>query len=250
MKKTGTVIKSNGGSMMCCIRYRRYNDVDVYFPRYDYLAEHVSYGNFKSGNIKCPYERTVYNIGYLGNGPYKVSENGKVTKVYDTWKHMLYRCYDPKFQEKHTTYKKCTVCDEWHNFQNFAEWYENNYYEIEGQIMNLDKDILIKKNNVYSPETCVFVPHDINSLFTKSDATRGDLPVGVHYDKQNKKYSAQCNIMGLKKFIGRYNTLEEAFQAYKAFKEAHIKQVADKYIDLIPQELYNAMINYEVKNDD
>ena len=84
MKKTGTVIKSNGGSMMCCIRYRRYNDVDVYFPRYDYLAEHVSYGNFKSGNIKCPYERTVYNIGYLGNGPYKVSDNAKLTKVYDT----------------------------------------------------------------------------------------------------------------------------------------------------------------------
>ena len=51
-------------------------------------------------------------------------------------------------------------------------------------------------------------------------------------------------------FLGYYNTPEEAFQAYKQFKENYIKQVADEYKELIPEKLYNAMYEYEVKIED
>ena len=64
----------------------------------------------------------------------------------------------------------CSVYEGWHNFQNFAKWYEDNYYEIEEEQMHLDKDILVKGNKVYSPDTCVFVPETINGLFVKSNA--------------------------------------------------------------------------------
>lgn len=235
---------------MIITEYRKYSDIDVYFPEYDWTAKHAQCGNFKNGKIKCPYESRYYKVGYLGEGKYKVSENRKITKVFDTWDSMLQRCYDSKCKEKYPTYKDCKVCEEWLNFQNFAQWYEENYYEIPGEKMNLDKDILIKNNKIYSPDTCVFVPQSINKLFIKSNISRGNYPIGVFYNKKRKKYHSQCNVKGKHKHLEYYDTPEEAFQVYKQFKENHIKQIADQYMDLIPQSLYNAMINYEVEEDD
>ena len=251
MKRVGETQINNFGSKMIITKYRSRNDIDIYFPEYEWTAEHAIYQNFKNGHIKCPYERRVYNIGYLGEGPYSSRENGKATKLYNTWKNMLKRCYDPKLHEKEPTYIGCTVCDEWLNFQNFALWYDENYYEIPGQRMALDKDILIKGNKIYSPDACCFTPQNINTLFTKRDNDRGDCPVGVYYDKQSKKYKAKCSLgTGRQKHLGYYDTSEEAFNAYKEFKEAYIKKVANDYIEDIPFELYRAMINYEVDIDD
>ena len=173
-----------------------------------------------------------------------------MTKAYSTWHSMLQRCYNDKFHKKYTTYIDCEVCPEWHNYQNFANWFEQNYYEIEGQRTDLDKDILIKGNKVYSSDTCIFVPKSINTLFVKRDNNRGDLPVGVCYNKRDKKYVAQCRVYGKQRYIGYYNTSEEAFQAYKNFKENLIQSTADEYQYQIPEVLYDAMYNYRVEKDD
>ena len=164
---------------MIIINYRKVKDIDVYFPKYDWTVKGVQYYNFKKGNIKCPYEKRTYGICYLGEGKYKAWKNNKDTRVYKTWKSMLQRCYDEKLQEKYPTYKGCVVCDEWHNFQNFAKWYEDNYYEVCDEKMCLDKDILVKGNKIYSPETCIFVPQTINLLFNKNLNTRGDSVIGA-----------------------------------------------------------------------
>lgn len=251
MSRTGETRINNFGSTMIITAYRGCMDIDVYFEEYEYIAEHRTYQQFKNGNIKCPYEPRVYNTGYLGEGPFLASENGKKTRAYNTWKEMLRRCCDVEYHKRQPTYKDCEVCEEWLNFQNFAEWYEENYYEIPGEQMALDKDILTKGNKVYSPESCVFVPKSINSLFVKCDSTRGDLPIGVSYNKQRKKYIARCNIRtGKIKHLGCYDMPEEAFNIYKTFKEAYIKKVANDYIEDIPFNLYQAMINYEVDTDD
>lgn len=141
---------NNFGSKMIIVGYRMSRDIDVYFPEYNWIAKGVQYSAFKKGNVKCPYERTVYGVGYLGEGKYKCKENGKYTKCYKVWNSMLQRCYDKKYHRKEPTYKDCEVSEEWHNFQSFAEWYDKNYYEIEGETMALDKDILIKHNKIYS----------------------------------------------------------------------------------------------------
>ena len=115
--------------------------------------------------------------------------------------------------------------------------------------MELDKDILNKGNKVYSPDTCVYVPQSINSLFTKSDKVRGEYPIGVY--KQKDKYVAQLNKgNGKQIYLGSYSTPEEAFQAYKQAKEEYIKEVANEYKDKIPYRLYEALMNYEVEIDD
>ena len=120
--------------------------------------------------------------------------------------------------------------------------------------MALDKDILVKGNKTYSPNTCVFVPQNINTLFIKSNKIRGKYPIGVTFNKDKNKYQAQCNTLingkNMKKTLRLYNTIEEAFNAYKQFKEANIKQIADYYKENIPDKLYEAMYNYKVEITD
>lgn len=252
--RTGERGVNTFGSEMVIVEYKGCMDVDVYFPEYDWIFKNAKYSNFKKGEIKCPYEKRVFGMGYIGDGKYKVRENGKITKMYKTWNNMLGRCYDEKLHKKRPTYKDCTVCEDWHNFQNFGLWYEENFYEIESEVMCLDKDVLFKRNKIYSPETCIFVPQTINSLFTKSDKNRGEYPIGVN--PHGDKFRAICGVYDFKnnkkklKHLGLYNTVEKAFIAYKQFKEDYIKQVADYYKNEIPVKLYSALYSYEVEITD
>ena len=118
--------------------------------------------------------KLIYGVGICNKGKYNASINRKHTKCYTVWFAMLQRCYSDKYHEKHPTYIDCQVYKDWLYFQSFAKWYHENYYEIIGQKMALDKDILCKGNKIYSPETCIFVPQSINLLFTKTDAKRGE----------------------------------------------------------------------------
>ena len=242
------------GSKMVIKEYRKAIDIDIYFPKYNWVFEHARYGDFKNGTIKCPYEPRVYGVGYLGEGKYKTRENSKLTDEYDIWRHMLQRCYDPKYQERYPTYKGCKVEDKWLNFQYMGEWIDKNYYEIPGETMCLDKDILCKGNKVYSRETCIFVPQKINSLFVKSDKSRGKDPIGV-YQLPNGNYQVRCGDgYGERIYLGLYSTKEEAFRVYKEYKEKVIKEVIDSYEGIIPEPFYSrlkdAMYNYEVEIDD
>ena len=168
---------------------------------------------------------------------------------------MLRRCYNKKSHKKHPTYVDCKVCEEWLNFQNFAKWYENNYYEVEGERMELDKDILVKGNKVYSPDTCIFVPKTINGLFVKSDKSRGESVIGTT-SRKNEKYQVKCNIINPEtgksknEYLGLYDTQQKGFEVYRYYKERNIKQVADYYKSLIPQKLYDALYKYEVEITD
>ena len=242
------------GSKIIIKEYRNNKDIDVYFPEYNWVFEHTQYSNFKNGNIKCPYEKRYFNIGYLGEGKYKISENGKTKREFVIWYNMLQRCYDPKLHERYTTYEGCIVEDYLFNFQNMGEWIEENYYEVQGERMCLDKDILCKGNKIYSRETCIFVPERINTLFTKRDNSRGDNPIGVS-DLPSGNYQVQCN-NGYGKYIylGTYSNKEEAFRVYKQYKEKVIKEVIDSYEGKIPEPFYSrlkeAMYNYKVEITD
>ena len=240
------------GEIAIIVNYANRNDITVQFKTTGELVK-TTYKHFKDGLVKSRFVPSVFGVGYLGYEK-TVDENGKALKSYSVWMHMLERCYSDKEQKKCPTYKGCSVCEEWHNYSNFKEWFNKNYYEIENQTMNLDKDILVKGNKIYSPETCVFVPTRINTFFTKSNKSRGKYPIGVYFNKNAKKFMAYCSMLingkKIKKYLGLYNTIEEAFNAYKQFKEAYIKQVADEYKDKIPQKLYEAMYNYEVEIND
>jgi hypothetical protein len=256
LNRVGEVNYNSFGSEMIIVKYDGCMNINVFFPEYNWTAKNRIHKDFKVGKISCPYERRTWNIGFIGEGKYEVSKDGNTTRCYDVWQNMIQRCYDKKFQEKYPTYKNCNMPDEWLNFQNFAEWYEKNYYEIPGEIMCLDKDILIKRNKTYSPETCVFVSNRINNLFVKNDGNRGKYPIGVNLYKRTNKYRAYCNIYDKKtkryknKHLGYFSSVEEAFKVYKEFKEEYIKQVANEVKEYISKKLYDAMYKYEVEIND
>ena len=209
----------------------------------DFIKYNVDFADIKRGEIKNPYHASVFSIGYIGEGEYKTKENYKMTGCYRKWMGILKRAYgSTKY------YEYVTVDERWHNFQNFAKWYEENWKpEYMDKTWHLDKDILIKGNKVYSPDTCCFVPVEINSLFTRTNSKRGKYPIGVCMNKSNGRFLATLKA---KKFSKSYNTPEEAFQAYKIEKEKYITEVADKWKPLIKQDIYEVMYNYKVKIDD
>jgi hypothetical protein len=244
-ERIGTVNKNRFNKEMIVCEYNNAIDIMVKFINTDEDMIHTTWQSFCKGGVKSVYDKTVHGVGYIGKGIYKVSEKCKYTPQYISWNRMMQRCYDQKLKERNPTYKDCTVAEEWHNYQNFAQWYDENYYEVEGERMHLDKDILIKGNKLYSPETCMFVPQRINMLFVKSDAKRGKFPIGVCQDNETKRYIARC-VDVKQKSVGTYCTPEEAFYAYKIYKEKYIKQIAEEYKDKIPTRLYESMLNYSV----
>ena len=239
------------GESFVIIKYESIKEVKIKFQ--NGYEKNTRWGEIIKDEISTPYSKTVCGIGYLGEGKYT---GKKYPKIYQQWHSMIQRCYDPYHLNKRPTYIDCFVCEEWHNFQNFAKWWDEHVYNCNNEKMCLDKDILIKGNKIYSPETCSIVPEKINLLFIKSDKRRGKYPIGVviYYDKRCscKCLVAHCNYNKKSKTLG-YFPIDKPFQAftcYKNFKENYIKQVADEYKDLIPKKLYDAMYNYQVEITD
>lgn len=249
--RTGETFATNEGCKGKIVNYVNAREVYIVFEGNDTVFK-TFYKNVKEGSIKNPYHRSVCGVGYFGVGEYGGKNHGGTSKCYESWRGIIERSYDNKLKLERPTYVGVTCCEEWHNYQNFAKWYEENYYEVENEKMHLDKDVLFKDSKIYSPETCVFVPQRINTLFVKSNGTRGDYPIGVYFHKREQKYVAQCRVLerDQQKFLGYFNTPEEAFQRYKEFKEEYIKQVAEEYKDKIPQKLYEAMLKWEVEITD
>ena len=133
--------------------------------------------------------------------------------------------------------------------------FHHNFYEIEGEpTVELDKDILVPGNKIYSPDTCIIVPKRINDLFVHIHGRKKNgLPTGVTYSKKTGKYQATVRESckdeedGKKKTarLGFFDTAEEAYEVYKAHKMAEIIYIADSYKDVIPDKLYQAMINWK-----
>ena len=242
------------GCLMKIVEYNGFKDILVEFQDEYKTKVHTSYQAFLKGEVKNVYYPSVLNVGIIGNKYPKV-ENHKVVKEYETWVHMIKRCYSEKTKNRNQAYKDTTCCNEWLNYENFYEWLHNqpNFEQwLNGRRWDLDKDILLKGNKVYSSKTCCLVPNYINKLFTKSNLTRGDMPIGVSYSKRNKKYDAKFSNNGHTKHLGYFGNKEDAFQTYKQAKEEYIKQVAQEEYNKgnITKQCYDAMINYEVEITD
>ena len=248
-ERLGEVSKNTFGSKMSIIEYNNSSRITVQFE--DGYIVPTTYIQFKSGLVTNPYDKTLLGIGFMGIGAFKSTDDNKTTLPYAKWNGMIERCYSEKNKKIRPTYIGCSVCNEWHNFQTFAKWYNENYYEVEDEVMCLDKDILIKGNKIYSPETCLFAPQYINTLFVKKDANRGDCPIGVSFDKSRKKYKAYYrDYYGDHKFLGRFSSKENAFQEYKVNKEKLIRRIAEEYKLQIPSRLYDGLYAYKIEITD
>lgn len=190
--------------------------------------------------------KLIYGVAYNSKGIHKTRTGKKMSLAYRTWFNMILRCYskNESVRKAHQTYIDCKVKDTWLDYQNFAEWYSNHDFSDLGY--DLDKDILIPNSKLYSPETCCFVPQEINKLLTDSKSARKVHPQGVSFNKPMGKYFANIKIDGRKQHLGYFDCPQEAHQVYKIAKEANVKRMALEWQDRIASDVFDALMRWSL----
>lgn len=252
-KYEGLIYETNEGHTIKILEYLGANKARIIFLDEFQHERTALISQIKKKSIKNPYHRGTVGVGYIGVGKYgtTVENSNKNNLCHIKWYGMLSRCYDEEYKSKHKTYENASVCEEWHNFQNFAKWFYENYYKVENEIMDLDKDILIKGNKTYSPETCVIIPQVINKLFMESTNYVEDLPKGLTRHKGTGGVRAQCNNPITRKRERKLFSKKTELENIKEAKEWHNKtkrkvvlEVADYYADKVPIKVINAILSY------
>ena len=248
----GKVCKSKSSGDFKILKYNNARNVEIQFSQTGYETT-VQLTNIKSGIIKDPYSPSVYGVGILGT-KYLSTVNGVRTKEYALWMDMLRRCYSDTYKKKNQTYIDCEVSDKFKSYEYFYEWCNKQIgFSVDGNgnQFQLDKDLLIKANRVYSESTCVFLPKEINSVLTKCTASRGEHLIGVCWHNASKSFIARARKnKGKSESLGYFKTEIEAFNAYKVAKESFIKEQANKWKGKIDDRAYNALMNYQVEITD
>lgn len=199
--------------------------------------------HIKNLNVKDHLAPIVFGVGFT-------SGLNTRNKIYNTWMHMLERSYCPKYKSKKPTYLECTSSENFKSFLFFKEWSEQQYgFNLKN--WELDKDILIPGNKLYSENTCCFVPREINSLFLNDSTRNTPYPLGVSFAKDRGKYEAYLQKQGQKRpqRLGSFRTVQEAALKYKTEKEKYIKEVAEFWKEKIDPKVYTALINRKIHND-
>jgi len=153
----------------------------------------------------------VYGVG-LNDSDYNTitKRNNKIIwrcQFYAKWEGMLKRCYSSRYHKTRPTYIGCSVCPEWRYFSKFRLWMENQKWEG----LELDKDLLVKGNKIYGPNTCCFIPQAINSIFGHGCKKKSNLhlPEGVG-STYNGKYRVRVTITPNKEYSKTFSSFKEA----------------------------------------
>ena len=175
------------------------------------------------GTNDLPYRTQVYE-DVTKNGGKRIRKTVFLCPYYTAWKHMLERCYSENSLESRPSYVGTSVCNEWVYASEFKKWMEQQDWEGK----SLDKDIIVPRSQLYSPETCAFVLKATNLFVIASDAIRGEYPIGVYLHKQTGKYRARCRnpFTEKKESLGYFSTPEEAHEAWRKRKHEIAQLVA------------------------
>ena len=244
----GKVCKSKSSGDFKIVKYNDATNVEIQFLKTGFETS-ATLGNIKSGIIKDPYSPSVHGVGIAG-AKYPSKINGVLTKEYELWYSMLRRCYSDNYKKKQPTYEGCEASENFKYYEYFYEWCHKQVgFGNEGY--QLDKDLLIKGNKVYSEDSCVFIPQEVNNVLVRRTASRGEYLIGVYWNKTANAFVAQVNKnKGKSENLGYFKTEIEAFNSYKTAKESFIKEQANKFKSQIDPRAYNALMNYTVEITD
>lgn len=254
--KVGDVIQSNSSCTYTITALLPTGKVSIKFNDefgYEVTSDRSS---IIHGNIKNPYQPKLFGKGYFGVGRFK-SKNGSYnkgfpnTEEYQAWINMLSRCYDPNYIQRNTgnkVYEGTTVCNEWLNFQAYAEWFTSNIAKIRALEPNLrlavDKDIL-SSSKVYSPETCAIVPMEVNSVLIGCMHILNGSRNKSMINNKDGTYSLLLSSKGCTiAYHSSLSSVEEANKIYIAHKLKQMKDLAEKYKHILEERVYIRMLNY------
>lgn len=119
------------------------------------------------------------------------------------------------------------------SFQEFAEWcqHQQGYLNKDaGRYWQLDKDFL-GTGKEYSPESCMFVPAEVNTLANEMGSLGKELPVGVtaYYGKKRTTYKAECKMGGDSIHLGTFQTVQAARAAWLECKTKYTESLIRKW---------------------
>lgn len=218
------------------LKYEDCKSVTIRFENTGYITKY-SASQIKSGDLKDPLAPSMFGVGYLGVGEYSHTNN-KV--AYFRWAHMLRRCTSDDLS-LFRTYQDKEVHERWHNFQNFAEWAERQPgFYVTDPVWQLDKDLLVKGNKVYGPDTCCFIPARLNTMIGRSDDVQG------YFDSKNNDYGFGYNDTDGTNYKRRFKNQEEGKLWYKENRERVTKEVADQYKNVLDSRVYKALYLWQV----
>lgn len=212
------------------------------------LVQWVETGNYQkirtdtllSGSIKNPMKPSVEGVGFVGVGPYPTNDRD----MYNSWASMIARCYRKKLKDRYPTYAECYCTEEWKNYQNFCEFYTKDKWRRKG--WQLDKDLLVLGNKIYSPETCVFLPPELNTLglsFETSKSSSGHKNIGTCPASGKWMVSGFSEeAKNRKTTIGRFESLDEAIYWSKIFEVRRYESILQKWDNKIDHRAINAFM--------
>lgn len=243
----GRVFTGNFGNYKI-IEYKNAREVTVEFE--DGYTRKCSSNSLRIGSVKNPNFPTIFGVGYLGEGKFSDAKGFSESYTYKLWRHVLGRVFRKEY-EAH--YSDCDIDELWLCYNNFAEWCHNqkgfSSFDDKGERFQLDKDFKLKGNRLYSPETCIFLPREINQSIVSRRNYRGKNPLGVVKSKSGSFHS-NVLVNGVREFGKAFTDAELAFQEYKHKKESNIRRLADKYRAELGEDNYKILLNYEVSIDD
>lgn len=185
-------------------------------------------------------KKLLQGVGYNSGGRHKVSVKRVITPEYSAWYNMIYRCYNETMHEKLPQYAGCEVHKDWHDFQNFADWYESQ--DFSGLGYHLDKDLLVANNKVYSADTCCLIPRDLNILISYRPRERNGRLLGVSWHNIKKAWRSQISINGKVQILGDFDNQIDAHTEFLKAKKIYIRREAIKWKERIDNKAFLSLI--------
>jgi hypothetical protein len=228
------------------VEYNRADSVKVVFKKTGYELVTCAINLVNGEDFKDPYHPAKFGVGYCGT-----KYPCETKRQYHLWSGMLQRCYASDYSIINYAYRDVFVEDFLHSYENFYEFVTS----LKGFHLGyeMDKDLLIKNNKLYSRESICFIPKIINTAIqggkTNIKKQQG-LPTGVFYRKDSGKYRAISGEYGKLKHCGQYDNPIDAFNAYKQSKESYLKELAIQYKDTLDERAFSALMNFNVEITD
>lgn len=239
-----------------CMNHDQYIEIIEYVNKSKVLVEFkdefkhrrwVEKSQIKNRSVRNPFRKTLFGRGYIGEGIYSTKNDGVDTKEYVCWSGIFWRCYDENRLKRNPTYTGCSVSESWYNFQSFCEWYcSRSQYSLNWQV---DKDLLIPENKIYSEKACCLLPAEINSFLANKALKSDGLPPGVHWAAKEGKYKAQIKdqFAENQRLLGMSSDPNKVFKLYKEAKENQAVFLAEKWKDLLDINAYEKLKQYTVE---
>lgn len=136
-------------------------------------------------------------------------------KIFERWVSMVQRCYNEKSLSRRPHYRGCSIDVRWSSFMEFRKWMLMQDWEGK----QLDKDLLVKGNKVYGPDTCCFINQKLNTSITDTRVKSNGLPIGIHIDRGKYRVEVQS------KYVGYFDDLDSALTCYTNTKRDVIREL-------------------------